>query len=54
LCNPGQAALSAVSQYQETEALYFVADGEGGHWFADSLREHNENVRRYRNKMRGR
>lgn len=54
LCNPGQAALSAVSQYQETEALYFVADGEGGHWFADSLREHNENVRRYRNKMQGR
>ena len=28
-------------------ALYFVANGEGGHHFSDSLREHNAAVRRY-------
>lgn len=53
LCNPGNNALSAVAQYADTDALYFVADGEGGHWFAKSLREHNNNVRKYREKIRG-
>ncbi len=53
LCNPGNNALSAVAQYADTDALYFVADGEGGHWFANSLREHNNNVRKYREKIRG-
>jgi conserved hypothetical protein, YceG family len=53
LCNPGNHALSAVAQYDDTDALYFVADGEGGHWFANSLREHNKNVRKYRETIRG-
>lgn len=48
ICNPGHAALNAVLHPAATEAIYFVADGTGGHVFARTLDEHNRNVRRWR------
>ncbi|MCP5198359.1 MAG: endolytic transglycosylase MltG [Gammaproteobacteria bacterium] len=44
---PGRAAIVAALNPAPGTALYFVANGEGGHHFSDSLREHNAAVRRY-------
>jgi hypothetical protein len=41
------AAIAAVLNPQRTTALYFVADGKGGHIFADTLQEHNANVAKW-------
>jgi UPF0755 protein len=46
ICNPGVSSIDAVLHPAASAALYFVADGSGGHAFADSLVEHDRNVRR--------
>lgn len=47
IANPGKASIDAVLDPAETKALYFVADGSGGHVFADTLVEHNANVKKW-------
>ncbi len=47
IANPGKASIAAVLNPAETKALYFVADGTGGHVFADTLKEQDANVKRW-------
>ena len=48
ICNPGRAALKAVLNPEPTDALYFVADGTGGHTFSATLKQHNAAVANWR------
>jgi len=47
IANPGKASIEAVLDPAETKALYFVADGTGGHVFAETLAEQAANVKRW-------
>lgn len=48
ITNPGRESILAVLHPADTKALYMVADGSGGHAFADTLDQHNANVAKWR------
>ncbi|MEG3640898.1 endolytic transglycosylase MltG [Magnetococcus sp. PR-3] len=54
ICSPGAGAITAVLHPKKTNALYFVArgDGSGSHRFARTLKEHNRNVKTYLKQLR--
>ena len=54
ICMPGVAALRAVTQPATSDALFFVADGTGGHAFARTQDEHLHNVAHWREIERAR
>lgn len=51
ICNPGKDSIWAAAQPAETDYLFFVATGDGGHNFSKSLSEHNKNVRNWVKKI---
>lgn len=53
IANPGEASLRAALQPAKTEYIYFVANTHGGHFFANTLAEHNRNVLKYRRLLEG-
>ena len=51
--NPGEASLRAAFDPAPTNFLYFVANTQGGHFFAATLAEHNKNVAKYHRLLNG-
>ncbi len=47
IANPGRASIAAVLDPAPTRYIFFVADGSGGHIFAETLAQHNANVARW-------
>lgn len=52
IANPGRAALEAVLNPPETKELYFVATGSGGHHFSETIKQHNDFVKQYRDVLK--
>jgi UPF0755 protein len=48
ICNPGRTALLAAAHPAKSDDLYFVANGNGGHIFSSTLKEHNSAVQKWR------
>ena len=48
IANPGRDAIAAVLNPGESDELYFVANGTGGHVFAKTVEEHQKNVAAWR------
>ena len=48
ICNPGKASIIAALSPAVTNFFYFVANGLGGHFFSETLKEHNQNVAKWR------
>ena len=48
ICNPSKSSIYAVANPLETDFLYFVANGKGGHNFSKTLQQHNRFVKEYR------
>ena len=48
IANPGRASIEAVLNPEDTNFLFFVANGTGGHIFAETLNQHNANVKKWR------
>jgi UPF0755 protein len=51
--NPGETALRAALAPAQTDYLFFVANTQGGHFFASTLAEHNKNVAKYHRLLNG-
>lgn len=51
ICNPGREAIMAAAHPAQSDYLYFVATGDGGHKFSQSLNEHNRNVKEWLKKI---
>ena len=47
IANPGRESIAAVLNPADTKAIYFVADGTGGHVFAETFEQHQANVKRW-------
>jgi len=52
ICNPGLKTIAAVLDPLKTNDLFFVADGNGGHAFAETYAQHKKNVKAWRNRKR--
>jgi len=48
ICHPGWKSIEAVLKPQQSTLLYFVKNSEGGHTFAQTIKAHNQNVKKYR------
>src|SRR4051812_49977182 len=48
IANPGRASLEATASPSRTKEIFFVADGSGGHAFAEKLLQHQQNVTKLR------